>query len=98
MLEQIFFGHNAAERKNHFFELDKNRLKIFIFFRFADESERVIFNLANAFAGDVVFLADSIERHASALHTETVAIFDDVLTALSENRKQTLSCLLWFEA
>jgi hypothetical protein len=67
MIEEIFFGNDAAESMENGFEFVKNFFFFLVFLRLANRAYGVIFDLSDSFASDVVLFTDSFKVIRSEL-------------------------------
>src|SRR5690606_679208 len=72
-IEQMFLGNDApAEFTDQLMKLVENRRELLVDIRLLDGSDAITLDLAHAFAGDAVGLADGFQRIRLSVGAETV--------------------------
>ena len=89
MTEEIVFDNDAAERVDEIFQLLESGSLGFIGVRLANIIYGVIFNLANALAGDAIGLADGIEGHLLGGFAEAVSRNENSSGSVRKNSKKS---------
>src|SRR5262249_3740858 len=88
VFEKNFLPDASAKAFHCLFELVEAVRMTFVGLRFAHYHDAVVFYLADAFAGDVVFLADSVERALFAFTGEAKAVYEHAAGTLRELREK----------
>src|SRR3989344_2109417 len=97
MSENILFGNYSSESFDGVAQFVKSRFLFYIFLGLADIDNGIVFNLADSFASDFIFLADSFQSHSLGVGPKTETTANDILGSGRKDGKETFGNLLWLK-